>query len=120
MGWVHLRRDLGGLIFVDIRDREGITQAVFDPSDLSKETFDAASSLRSESVIAVTGKVRRRPGNNPTDRIPTGEIEVAVETLEVLNLAEVLPFPSTIPKRLSKSMKSFASSTAIWICAVRK
>ena len=93
MGWVHLRRDLGGLIFVDIRDREGITQAVFDPSDLSKETFDAASSLRSESVIAVTGKVRRRPGNNPTDRIPTGEIEVAVEILEVLNLAEVLPFP---------------------------
>lgn len=91
-GWVHLRRDLGGLIFIDIRDREGITQAVFDPSDLTSETFEAASSLRSESVISVTGKVRRRPGNNPTDRIPTGEIEVAVEKLEILNLADVLPF----------------------------
>lgn len=92
-GWVHLRRDLGGLIFVDIRDREGITQAVFDPSDLPAEIFNAASSLRSESVISVTGKVRRRPGNNPTDRIPTGEIEVAVEKLEILNQAAVLPFP---------------------------
>ena len=93
MGWVHLRRDLGGLIFIDIRDREGITQAVFDPSDLSAELFNAASSLRSESVIALTGKVRRRPGNNPTDRIPTGEIEVVVEELEILNQAAVLPFP---------------------------
>ncbi|MCK9316346.1 MAG: aspartate--tRNA ligase [Verrucomicrobia bacterium] len=93
MGWVHLRRDLGGLIFIDIRDREGITQAVFDPSDLSAELFNTASSLRSESVIALTGKVRRRPGNNPTDRIPTGEIEVVVEALEILNQAAVLPFP---------------------------
>jgi len=93
MGWVHLRRDLGGLIFIDIRDREGITQAVFDPSDLSAELFNTASSLRSESVIALTGKVRRRPGNNPTDRIPTGEIEVVVEELEILNQAAVLPFP---------------------------
>ncbi|HQC42311.1 MAG TPA: aspartate--tRNA ligase [Verrucomicrobiota bacterium] len=93
MGWVHLRRDLGGLIFIDIRDREGITQAVFDPSDLSADLFNAASSLRSESVIALTGKVRRRPGNNPTDRIPTGEIEVVAEELEILNQAAVLPFP---------------------------
>lgn len=93
MGWVHLRRDLGGLIFIDIRDREGITQAVFDPSDLTAELFNTASSLRSESVIALTGKVRRRPGNNPTDRIPTGEIEVVVEELEILNQAAVLPFP---------------------------
>lgn len=92
-GWVHLRRNLGGLIFIDIRDREGITQVVFDPSDLPADVFEAASSLRSESVISVTGKVRRRPGNNPTDRIPTGEIEVAVEKLEILNLAAVLPFP---------------------------
>ncbi len=93
MGWVHLRRDLGGLIFIDIRDREGITQAVFDPSNLSAEIINTASSLRSESVIALTGKVRRRPGNNPTDRIPTGEIEVVVEELEILNQAAVLPFP---------------------------
>lgn len=93
MGWVHLRRDLGGLIFIDIRDREGITQAVFDPSDLTAELFNTASSLRSESVIALTGKVCRRPGNNPTDRIPTGEIEVVAEELEILNQSAVLPFP---------------------------
>ena len=93
MGWVHLRRDLGGLIFIDIRDREGITQAVFDPSDLTAELFNTASSLRSESVIALTGEVRRRPGNNPTDRIPTGEIEVVAEELEILNQSAVLPFP---------------------------
>ena len=93
MGWVHLRRDLGGLIFVDIRDREGITQAVFDPSELSAQLFEVAESLRSESVIAVSGKVRRRPGHNPTDRIPTGEIEVEAEALEILNQASLLPFP---------------------------
>jgi len=90
-GWVHLRRDLGGLIFVDIRDREGITQVVFDPSDLSAETFEKASSLRSESVIEVTGNVRPRPDANT--KLPTGAIEVAVQSLEILNLADVLPFP---------------------------
>src|SRR5205823_11315239 len=60
-GWVHSRRDLGGLIFIDIRDREGRTQTVFDPSDLSKELFEEAGSLRSECVISVSGKVRQRP-----------------------------------------------------------
>ena len=60
-GWVHSRRDLGGLIFIDVRDREGRTQTVFDPSDLAKEIFDQAAALRSECVIRVTGLVRRRP-----------------------------------------------------------
>src|SRR6266540_5478239 len=60
-GWVHSRRDLGGLLFIDIRDREGRTQTVFDPSDLPKELFDRAASLHSESVISVSGKVRPRP-----------------------------------------------------------
>src|SRR5882762_3337349 len=75
-GWVHSRRDLGGLIFIDIRDREGRTQTVFDPSDLSREIFERTSALHSESVIAVTGKVRERPAGTNNPKIPTGEIEV--------------------------------------------
>src|SRR5271165_711218 len=93
-GWVHSRRDLGGLIFIDIRDREGRTQTVFDPSFcVSPETFDQAAALRSECVISVTGKVRQRPAGTNNPKIITGEVEVAVTTLEVLNMAEVLPFP---------------------------
>ncbi len=60
-GWVHSRRDLGGLIFIDVRDREGRTQTVFDPSDLPKELFEQAAALRSECVVQITGKVRARP-----------------------------------------------------------
>src|SRR6476620_577557 len=91
-GWVHSRRDLGGLIFIDIRDREGRTQTVFDPSDLPKELFEQAAALRSECVISVTGKVRQRPAGTNNLKIPTGEIEVAALELEVLNQADVLPF----------------------------
>ena len=101
-GWVHSRRDLGGLIFIDIRDREGRTQTVFDPSDLPKDLFDKASSLRSESVISVTGKVRQRPEGTNNLKIPTGEIEVMVQSLELLNMADVLPFPVDDPEVSSK------------------
>src|SRR5687767_4757459 len=101
-GWVHSRRDLGGLIFIDIRDREGRTQTVFDPSDLAKELFERASSLRSESVISVTGKVRQRPEGTNNPKIATGEVEVMAQTLEVLNQAEVLPFPVDDPEVASK------------------
>lgn len=101
-GWVHSRRDLGGLIFIDIRDREGRTQTVFDPSDLPKEVFDQASNLRSESVILVTGKVRQRPEGTNNSKIATGEIEVLAQKLEVLNQAEVLPFPVDDPEVASK------------------
>src|SRR5436190_945566 len=72
-GWVHSRRDLGGLIFIDVRDREGRTQTVFDPSDLAKELFDRAAALRSECVVAITGKVRQRPTGTNNPKIPTGE-----------------------------------------------
>src|SRR5947208_8772538 len=75
-GWVHSRRDLGGLIFIDVRDREGRTQTVFDPSDLPKEIFENASSLRSESVVEVIGKVRQRPTGTNNSKISTGEVEV--------------------------------------------
>ncbi len=101
-GWVHSRRDLGGLIFIDVRDREGRTQTVFDPSALPKEVFDQAASLRSECVVRITGKVRPRPAGTTNPKIPTGEIEVAAASLELLNFAEVLPFPVDDPEVASK------------------
>ncbi len=101
-GWVHSRRDLGGLIFIDIRDREGRTQTVFDPSDLTAELFAQAAALRSECVVSITGKVRQRPAGTNNAKIPTGEIEVGVTGLEVLNMAEVLPFPVDDPEVASK------------------
>ena len=101
-GWVHSRRDLGGVIFIDIRDREGRTQTVFDPSDLPKDLFDRAAALRSECVVRVIGKVRQRPTGTNNPKIATGEIEVAVSTLELLNAAEVLPFPVDDPEVASK------------------
>src|SRR3954468_7130282 len=101
-GWVHSRRDLGGLIFIDIRDREGRTQTVFDPSDLPKELFEQAAALRSECVIRVTGKVRQRPQGTNNAKIATGEVEVGVTALAVLNNAEVLPFPVDDPEAASK------------------
>ncbi|HEX7618107.1 MAG TPA: aspartate--tRNA ligase [Verrucomicrobiae bacterium] len=97
-GWVHSRRDLGGLIFIDVRDREGRTQTVFDPSDLPKELFERAAALRSECVVSVTGKVRQRPEGTNNPKIPTGEVEVMVKELEVLNVADVLPFPVDDPE----------------------
>src|SRR6266478_2805185 len=101
-GWVHSRRDLGGLIFIDIRDREGRTQTVFDPSDLAKELFDQAAALRSECVVSITGKVSARPAGTNNPKIATGEIEVVAAALEVLNLAEVLPFPVDDPEVAGK------------------
>jgi aspartyl-tRNA synthetase len=101
-GWVHSRRDLGGLIFIDIRDREGRTQTVFDPSDLTPELFAQAAALRSECVVSITGKVRQRPAGTNNAKIGTGEIEVGVTGLEVLNMAEVLPFPVDDPEIANK------------------
>jgi aspartyl-tRNA synthetase len=101
-GWVHSRRDLGGLIFIDIRDREGRTQTVFDPSDLPKELFARAEKLRGECVVSITGKVRQRPAGTNNPKIVTGEIEVMAQTLEVLNMADVLPFPVDDPEVANK------------------
>src|SRR5213596_1298936 len=101
-GWVHSRRDLGGVIFIDVRDREGRTQTVFDPSDLPKKLFEQAAALRSECVVSVTGKVRARPAGTNNPKIPTGEIEIAVSSLDVLNMADVLPFPVDDPEVASK------------------
>jgi aspartyl-tRNA synthetase len=101
-GWVHSRRDLGGLIFIDVRDREGRTQTVFDPSELAKELFERASALRAECVVSVTGKVRKRPEGTDNAKIATGQVEVAVTALELLNYAEVLPFNIDDPEVASK------------------
>jgi aspartyl-tRNA synthetase len=101
-GWVHSRRDLGGVLFIDVRDREGRTQSVFDPSDVASELFDMAASLHSESVISVTGMVRRRPEGTDNPKIDTGEVEVVVDSLEVLNASDVLPFPVDDPEAASK------------------
>ena len=101
-GWVHSRRDLGGVLFIDVRDREGRTQTVFDPSDVSKELFDQATSLHSESVIAVRGKVRERPEGTDNGKIPTGHVEILVSEMDVLNSADVLPFPVDDPEVAAK------------------
>ena len=101
-GWVHSRRDLGGVIFIDIRDREGRTQTVYDPSDLPKELFEQAAALRSECVVRIEGVVRARPSGTANTKIPTGEIEVGVRSLEVLNFADVLPFPVDDPEVAAK------------------
>src|SRR5882672_7443714 len=101
-GWVHSRRDLGGLIFIDVRDREGRTQSVFDPSDLPKELFERAAALRSECVVSITGQVRARPAGTNNPKIATGEVEVMAGSLEVLNMAEVLPFPVDDPEAANK------------------
>ena len=101
-GWIHSNRDLGGVIFIDVRDREGRTQAVFDPSDLPGALFEVASKLHSESVISVTGKVRTRPDGTKNDKIDTGLVEVLADNLEVLNHAEVLPFTIDDPEVAAK------------------
>jgi aspartyl-tRNA synthetase len=101
-GWVHSRRDLGGVIFIDVRDREGRTQTVFDPSDLPGELFAQAAALRSESVVRVTGRVRHRPEGTDNSKIPTGQVEVMARELEVLNLADPLPFQIDDPEAAAK------------------
>jgi aspartyl-tRNA synthetase len=89
-GWVHRRRDHGGLIFIDLRDRWGITQATFDPA--REEVFFAAEQLRPEWSISVEGEVVRRPEGNENPDLPTGEIEVEATGLTVLNTSETPPF----------------------------
>lgn len=90
-GWVHNRRDLGGLIFVDLRDREGFVQVVFNPS-FSKEALEVAESIRSEYVVEVTGIVKKRDAETVNPKIPTGQVEVQVSSIEIINKSETPPF----------------------------
>ena len=89
-GWVARRRDLGGLIFIDLRDREGIMQLVINPETVAAEVMSTAESLRSEYVLEVTGKVAAREQAN--DKLATGSVELHVENLTVLNTAKTTPF----------------------------
>ena len=91
-GWVSRRRDHGGLIFVDMRDRSGLAQIVFDEAAMGKDAFAEAESLRSEFVIEVKGKVRARSDETINPKMETGEIEVVVKELTILNKAKTPPF----------------------------
>ena len=91
LGWVHRVRDLGGLLFIDVRDRDGVTQIVFDKDDES--LMAKAKRLRSEFVVGVTGRVRRRSADTVNAKLATGEVEVVVRQLAILNEAKTPPFP---------------------------
>jgi aspartyl-tRNA synthetase len=90
-GWVHRRRDHGGLIFIDLRDREGITQVVFNP-ELAPDIHATANGLRNEYVIQVVGKVSKRPQGTDNSRLPTGEVEVLAGSLKIFNASKTPPF----------------------------
>lgn len=89
-GWVHRRRDHGGLVFIDLRDRDSMVQVVCDP--LQKQAFDAAQGLRNEYVIKVQGKVRHRPEGTVNPNLMSGEVEIEAEEVELLNASIPLPF----------------------------
>lgn len=90
-GWVHRRRDHGGVIFLDMRDREGVAQVVFDPD--TAESFAAADRVRSEYVLQIKGLVRARPEGTVNENMATGKIEILGKELTVLNAADTPPFP---------------------------
>ncbi len=89
-GWVHRRRDHGGVIFIDLRDREGLLQIVCDPD--RAEVFALAESLRSEYVVQVQGRLRRRPAGTENPKLPSGQVELLAERIELLNRAQTPPF----------------------------
>ena len=101
-GWVATKRDLGGLTFIDLRDREGVTQIIFNPEE-NADLAEKSQKIRTEAVIKITGEVRERYSKNPN--MPTGDIEVFVEELEILNNCDVLPFQISGEENLSENMR---------------
>ncbi len=103
-GWINSRRDHGGLIFIDLRDRVGFTQIVFDPQ-VNDKVHEVSQTLRSEFVIKITGKVSKRPEGTVNPKIPTGEIEVIVNQLEILNKSKALPFEVNDDKEVGEELR---------------
>ena len=104
MGWVLRRRDHGGVIFIDLRDRYGITQIVFNP-ELNEEVHAKAHGLRSEWVLAITGKVDQRPDGMVNSKLKTGAIEVRVDELRILNKSKTPPFPLDEETEISDNLR---------------
>jgi aspartyl-tRNA synthetase len=102
-GWVNRRRDHGGLIFIDVRDHDGVTQVVFDPAQA--EAFATAESLRSEDVVAVHGVVRKRPEGTENVRLATGDVEVGVERVTILGRSKTPPFPIAVDEDVDESLR---------------
>ena len=103
-GWVNSRRDHGGLIFIDLRDREGLTQIVFDPQT-SEDVHKTAESLRNEFVISVVGTVSKRPQGTVNPKLATGEIEILVSELKILNRSKALPFEVNDDKDVGEDLR---------------
>jgi aspartyl-tRNA synthetase len=105
MGWVHRQRDHGGVLFLDLRDRYGVTQIVFRPENVDPETMERARGVGSEYVILVEGSVLRRPAGSENRDLPTGEIEVEATALAVLNTSRTPPFPLDATTNASEDLR---------------
>ena len=101
-GWVHRKRDHGQLLFVDLRDHYGITQCVID---VSSPLFPAAEALRLESVVTMTGRVAARTEDTVNPSLPTGEVELVIDALDVRSIAEPLPFPVNTDAEYPEEMR---------------
>lgn len=104
MGWVQRRRDHGGLVFIDLRDRTGIVQVVFN-NEVSSEAFEKVQIVRSEYVLAIEGKVVKRAPENVNPKISTGEIEIYANTLKILSKSETPPFPIEDRSNVSEAIR---------------
>jgi aspartyl-tRNA synthetase len=102
-GWVHRRRDHGGKVFIDLRDREGVVQVVFNPQ-ISQEAYEIAGALRSEYVLQVTGEVARRPKGTENRKLATGDIEVIAERAAILNASKTPPFYVSEDEEVEESL----------------
>ena len=103
-GWVHRRRDHGGLIFIDLRDRYGLTQVVFDPK-FNKESHATAEDVRSEYVLKVTGEVRKRIEGQANPNMKTGEIEIYINEVKILNESKTPPFEIDQEKDVNEELR---------------
>ncbi|MFW5981461.1 MAG: aspartate--tRNA ligase [bacterium] len=104
MGWVQKRRDFGGLVFIDLRDRSGLVQVVFNP-DIDQDSFEKAEQLRSEFVIAISGSVEARPEGNINPEMKTGSIEINASKLEIIDTAKTTPFVITDDVDVSEDLR---------------